>query len=343
MSNDDEILYRPVLDENTHLGDSHRTEGYKASTVYSDEDGSTVDIAEWEPVYPTDNNEDEGLDELSVAIGALIGAAATALMAFGISKAAPHVQKLVSEHVTPKASSIAQAIKRKIGLQTESETTSLSVEVQDPEEQSQLASAQENESGLVLTESQAEMLLMSAFQDYLKFAAKMRIVGSAQIISETQADSEKLEEARAFLLSSDGLQKINLYLEANPQWFTEETTNLFLELYGRDPIKDGAYLPISEAEFEQTTFIPASDTDSLIKAHDFCTGNRKALESSASCGCFYCLAIYSPSEITAWIEDRNGDTAICSHCGIDAVLPESKEYSLDEEFLQRMQKYWFET
>lgn len=46
MFNDDEILYRPVLDENTHLGDSHRTEGYKASTVYSDDNGSTVDIAE---------------------------------------------------------------------------------------------------------------------------------------------------------------------------------------------------------------------------------------------------------------------------------------------------------
>lgn len=343
MSNDDEVLYRPVLDENTHLGDSHRTEGYKASTVYSDDDGSTVDIAEWEPVYPSDEDEgDDSLDELSVAIGALIGVAATALAAFGISKAKPHVQRLINEYVAPKASSITQTIKRKIGLQVSNEVESSGIELQESDMQKHLETAKEDECDLKLSESQAEMLLMSAFQDYLMYATKMRIIGNAQIVSEAKNDALRLEETKAFLLSSNGLERINAYLEANPQWFTEENIELFLNLYGRGPIENGAYLPISDSEFEQTTFSLSTDTELMKKAHGCCTANENALDDSDSCGCFYCLTIYEPSEIKEWIEDKNGNTAICPHCGVDAVLPSSNEYPLNKVFLQKMQQYWFE-
>lgn len=343
MPNDDEILYRPVLDENTHLGDSRRTEGCKASTVYSDDDGSTVDIAEWEPVYPSDEDERDGsLDELSVAIGVLIGVAATALAAFGVSKAKPHVQRLINEHVAPRASSIAQTIKRKIGLQASNEVESPSIELQESNKQMQLETAKENEFNLKLSESQAEMLLMSAFQDYLIYATKIRIIGNAQIVPEDQNNASRLEEAKKFLLSSNGLDKINAYLEANPQWFTGENVELFLDLYGREPIANGVYLPISDSEFEQTTFLPSSDIKLMEKAHEYCTANEKALKDSDSCGCFYCLTIYRPSEIKEWIEDKNGNTAICPHCGIDAVLPSNDEHPLNKVFLQKMHQFWFE-
>lgn len=342
MSNDDEILYRPVLDDNTHLGDSHRTEGYKASTVYSDDDGSTVDIAEWEPVYPSDEDEShDGLDELSVAIGALIGVAATALAAIGIAKAKPHIQRLIDEHVAPRANLVVQTIKRKIGLEDNNEIDCLCIELQEPEDQIQCETAKENEPGLKLSEAQGEMLLMSAFQDYLMYATKMRIIGNAQIVPENQNNALRLEEAKAFLLSSNGLEKINAYLEANPQWFTEENIGLFLDFYGREPIADGVYLPISDSEFEQTTFLHSSDTELMIKAHAYCTANKKALNDCDVCGCFFCLAIFKPSEIQEWIEDKDGSTAICPHCGIDAVLPSHKEHPLNEEFLQKMQEYWF--
>ena len=343
MSNDDEILYRPVLGENTHLGDSHRTEGYKASTVYNDDDGSTVDIAEWEPVYPSNEDEAaEGLDDFSVAIGALIGIATTALAAFGISKAKPHVQRLIDERVAPKASSIARTIKKKLGMQNSDEVESRDLKLLESEQQAQLSTTNAHELNLELSESQAETLLMSAFQDYLMYAAKMRILGNARIVSDNQANALRLEETKAFLLSSSGLEKINNYLARNPQWFTEENVKLFFNLYGREPVSDGAYLPISDTEFEQTTFTFESDTSLLIKAHGYCTSNKNALGDSDLCGCFYCLTIYSPSEINEWIKDEDGDTAICPHCGIDAVLPNSKEYPMEEAFLQRMQKYWFE-
>ena len=37
------------------------------------------------------------------------------------------------------------------------------------------------------------------------------------------------------------------------------------------------------------------------------------------CGCFCCLQTFAASEVTDWIDD--GDTPLCPHCGIAAVLP----------------------
>jgi len=37
------------------------------------------------------------------------------------------------------------------------------------------------------------------------------------------------------------------------------------------------------------------------------------------CGCFCCLQTFKASEVIDWIDD--GDTPLCPHCGIAAVLP----------------------
>jgi len=78
----------------------------------------------------------------------------------------------------------------------------------------------------------------------------------------------------------------------------------------------------------------------LEKAHEFSMNNQSALQKSKLCGCFYCLKIYDPHEIKAWIVDQE-DTAVCPYCGIDSVLPESTEYQITEEFLEKMREYWF--
>ena len=38
------------------------------------------------------------------------------------------------------------------------------------------------------------------------------------------------------------------------------------------------------------------------------------------CGCFYCLRTYPATEVIDWIDD--GETPLCPHCGIDAVMAE---------------------
>jgi len=45
--------------------------------------------------------------------------------------------------------------------------------------------------------------------------------------------------------------------------------------------------------------------------------NRMELEASEVCGCIACERIYFPSEIVRWVDE---ETALCPHCGVDAVV-----------------------
>ena len=79
----------------------------------------------------------------------------------------------------------------------------------------------------------------------------------------------------------------------------------------------------------------------IMAAHQYCTNNQKMLNRDSRCGCFYCLKIFSPQEITEWIEEINGLTALCPFCGIDAVIGESSGHPITTEFLREMNDYWF--
>ncbi len=79
--------------------------------------------------------------------------------------------------------------------------------------------------------------------------------------------------------------------------------------------------------------------DDVKAAHELCTYNRKALQNSVKCGCFYCKSIYAPKEIMDWVD--SGKTALCARCGIDSVIPETEQYPLTTAFLQKMHDYWF--
>jgi hypothetical protein len=76
-----------------------------------------------------------------------------------------------------------------------------------------------------------------------------------------------------------------------------------------------------------------------LRAHGHCTRNREELHASSDCGCFYCFAIFPPTEITDWVDDEQ--TALCPKCGIDSVIGSSSEYPVTDEFLHRMHDYWF--
>lgn len=84
--------------------------------------------------------------------------------------------------------------------------------------------------------------------------------------------------------------------------------------------------------------IPGNE-HSPLQAHGHSLRNRIELEASPLCGCFYCLAIYPPTEIDLWIdEDR---TAVCARCGIDSVIGSAAGFPLTPEFLSRMNHHWF--
>jgi hypothetical protein len=77
-----------------------------------------------------------------------------------------------------------------------------------------------------------------------------------------------------------------------------------------------------------------------IKAHKYSSNHREQLLKDTKCGCFYCLTIFNPKEISDWVEDISG-TAICPYCGIDSIVGVSSGYPITKEFLQKMNNYWF--
>lgn len=82
--------------------------------------------------------------------------------------------------------------------------------------------------------------------------------------------------------------------------------------------------------------------------HKYSDHHRDLLARSDKAGCFYCKAIFAPSEIKHWIDapQDSGDldsgvTALCPRCGIDAVLPSAAPISLTPELLAEMRRFWF--
>jgi len=79
----------------------------------------------------------------------------------------------------------------------------------------------------------------------------------------------------------------------------------------------------------------------VVTAYKFSINNRSALMGDTLCGCFYCMKLFRPLEITEWIEDPGG-TALCPYCGIDSIIGESSKYPITKEFLSKMNQHWFQ-
>ncbi|POP71635.1 cytoplasmic protein [Pseudomonas syringae] len=77
----------------------------------------------------------------------------------------------------------------------------------------------------------------------------------------------------------------------------------------------------------------------VISAHQLCKNHRVQIEASDRCGCFYCLGVFSPVEITEWVDLDT--TALCPKCGIDSVIGSASSAPVSPEFLSKMNEYWF--
>jgi hypothetical protein len=94
--------------------------------------------------------------------------------------------------------------------------------------------------------------------------------------------------------------------------------------------------------------LPEPDVDA---AHRHSIRHRGEIEASGACGCFYCLAVFPPSEVREWIdwpadtpaaqENARGQTALCPRCGIDSVIGDASGYPVTPGFLGRMEARWF--
>jgi hypothetical protein len=60
----------------------------------------------------------------------------------------------------------------------------------------------------------------------------------------------------------------------------------------------------------------------VIAGQKHCICHRDEILASDMCGCFYCLAVFPPNEVTEWTDKTVGigQTALCPKCGIDSVI-----------------------
>jgi len=82
-----------------------------------------------------------------------------------------------------------------------------------------------------------------------------------------------------------------------------------------------------------------AEDNAYILAHEHCRLNRAELERSNICGCFYCLRIYSPTDIVEWTDD--GQSAVCPDCPVDSVIGSASGFPITKDFLERMHAHWF--
>ena len=81
--------------------------------------------------------------------------------------------------------------------------------------------------------------------------------------------------------------------------------------------------------------------DNIKDIHAHSQSNKQELATVSKCGCFYCKKIFNPNEITSWLKDKNGDTALCPYCNTDSVISESDQYTLNNDLLDKMNKFYF--
>lgn len=77
----------------------------------------------------------------------------------------------------------------------------------------------------------------------------------------------------------------------------------------------------------------------LERLHSYCTHNKRLVEASDKCYCFYCKSTMDARDIEEYIDSEQ--TALCPKCGIDAILPDRIDEPIDDNILSEMNTYWF--
>jgi len=84
--------------------------------------------------------------------------------------------------------------------------------------------------------------------------------------------------------------------------------------------------------------------DDVREAYLHSSNHRREIESSSSCGCFYCTAVFPPKSIVEWVDENStgiGQTALCPYCGIDSVIGDRSGFTITKEFLPKMRRHLF--
>lgn len=120
-----------------------------------------------------------------------------------------------------------------------------------------------------------------------------------------------------------------------------EAVNYFLKTHGQESIVmitlDSKTIYASGDAIEES--LPLAE---LKAAHKKSFQNFEEIRASDQAACFYCLEVFSASDVTLWVEENSGiKTAKCPHCEIDSVIGDASGVELTKDFLERMHDVYF--
>lgn len=84
-----------------------------------------------------------------------------------------------------------------------------------------------------------------------------------------------------------------------------------------------------------------SAIEKLDYAHMLSFDNLDIVQTSEKCGCFFCEKIFPAVEVTRFLQEKSGHTALCPHCGIDTILGDASDLEISPDFLRKMHVEWF--
>lgn len=67
--------------------------------------------------------------------------------------------------------------------------------------------------------------------------------------------------------------------------------------------------------------------------------NRAEVLRSTVCHCFHCKRAFVAAQIRQWRDE--GETAVCPHCEVDAVIGDASGYDMTPPLLEAMHDHWF--
>jgi hypothetical protein len=77
----------------------------------------------------------------------------------------------------------------------------------------------------------------------------------------------------------------------------------------------------------------------LKQAYEHSRLNRGFIIPGSTCRCFHCLGSFAGDRISRWTDD--GETALCPHCGVDAVVSSAAD-RLSEGLIRQLRATWFD-
>jgi hypothetical protein len=77
----------------------------------------------------------------------------------------------------------------------------------------------------------------------------------------------------------------------------------------------------------------------LSQAYEHSRLNRRFITPGSTCRCFHCLESFAGDQISGRTDD--GETALCPHCGVDAVVSSAAD-RLSEGLIRQLRAIWFD-